>query len=220
MLHYCAIQPQGASPLSWYHKSLFTRNYLIKLYPAVHGAVTWRHRAGALRLLVNNGAIQDTILTPAQLQYPLELTAEKIWVKNDSKTNATSELIWWYYEVQTTDSNALYCNGITNVEASEGDIEDGSGAELYAGRCDCKWLIKVPEGKKIQFNFTEMDLEAKKDQVYIFNGLLRNAPILAIFSGQKIPPIVTSWGNMALVWFISSETHHGKGWKLHYTAID
>ena len=170
---------------------------------------------------VNNGITKDTVLTPNQLLYPLELTAEKIWVtKNNARKNATAQPVWWYYEVQTTDSSTLYCNGTTNVEGIEGDIEDGSGAESYTGRCDCKWLIKVAEGKKIQFNFTEMDAEARKDQVYIFNGQLTNAPILAIFSGQKIPPIVTSWGNVALVWFISNETQHGKGWKLHYKAVD
>lgn len=170
---------------------------------------------------VYNGSTKDTLLTPTQLLYPLELKAEKIWVKkNDSRTKAKAPTVWWYYEVQTTDSSTLYCNATTNVEGSEGDIEDGSGAASYTGRCDCKWLIKVPEGKRIQFNFTGMDLEARKDQVYIFNGVLTNAPILAIFSGQKIPPVVTSWGNSALVWFISNETHHGKGWKLHYTAVD
>ena len=170
---------------------------------------------------VNNDVIKDTVLTPDQLLYPLELKAAKIWVKkNSSRANAIAQPVWWYYEVQTTDSSTLYCSGTTNVEGSEGDIEDGSGAESYTGRCNCKWLIKVPEGKKIQFNFTEMDLEARKDQVFIFNGLLTNAPILAIFSGQKIPPVVTSWGNRTLVWFISNETNHGKGWKLHYKAVD
>ena len=168
-----------------------------------------------------NGTTKDTVLTPKQMLYPLVLKAEKIWVEKQGADNGDATLpAWWYYEVQTTDSSTLYCNGTADIEGTEGFIEDGSGAGGYTGRSNCKWLIKVPEGKKIKFEFTEMDLEAKKDQVYIFNGLQTNAPILAIFSGQKPPPLVTSWGNMALVWFISNETNHGKGWKLHYTAVD
>ncbi len=168
-----------------------------------------------------NDVLSDTLLTPAQIPYPLTLKADKLWVQHsgmDKKSGIGKAL--WYYEVQTTDSSTLYCSGTTNVEGIEGDIADGSGEANYTGRCDCKWLIKVPEGKKIRINFTDMDLEARKDQVYIFNGLQTNAPIAAIFSGQKIPPVITSWGNMVLVWFISNETNHGKGWKLHYKAVD
>ena len=168
-----------------------------------------------------NEARKDTVLTPAQIPYPLTLKADKLWVQHSGmdKRNGTGKALW-YYEVQTTDSSTLYCTGTTNIEGTEGEIADGSGDANYTGRSDCKWLIKVPEGKKIQINFTEMDLEARKDQVYIFNGLQTNAPIAAIFSGQKIPPVVTSWGNMVLIWFISNETNHGKGWELHYKAVD
>ncbi|MES2775700.1 MAG: S8 family serine peptidase [Bacteroidota bacterium] len=173
--------------------------------------IKWRH----------NETTKDTILTPKQMLYPLVLRAEKIWVeKQAAATGVVTTPAWWYYEVQTTDSSILYCNGTIDIEGTEGFIEDGSGAAGYTGRSNCKWLIKVPEGKKIKFEFTEMDLEIKKDQLYIFNGVHTNATILAIFSGPKPPPIVTSWGNMALIWFISSETNHGKGWKLHYTAVD
>lgn len=128
---------------------------------------------------------------------------------------------WYYYEVTTIDSSNLYCGGsVTNVTGTDGYIEDGSGDNNYTGRNDCKWQITVPEGKKIQFNFEQFDTEPKLDQVYIFNGNSTKDPILAIFSGHKIPPIVKSWGNTALIWFLTNEENNYQGWKLHYKAVD
>jgi hypothetical protein len=138
-----------------------------------------------------------------------------------SNKQAPSNEAWWYYEVTTIDSSTLFCgNSVSEINGSEGVLEDGSGTLNYTGRNDCKWQITVPEGKKIQLSFEEFDTEPKIDQVYIFNGTTTKDPILAIFSGHKIPPSIKSWGNTVLIWFLTSEENNYKGWKLHYRAVD
>jgi hypothetical protein len=171
----------------------------------------------------NAGNSRDTVIRKDRLKYPLLLTGDSVYLyrlSNRTSTAARSP-VWYYYEVTTIDSSYLYCGGsVTNVTGTEGFIEDGSGDNNYTGRNDCKWQITVPEGKKIQLNFEQFDTEPKLDQVYIFNGNSTKDPILAIFSGHKIPPVVKSWGNTALVWFLTNEENNFKGWKLHYKAVD
>jgi hypothetical protein len=128
---------------------------------------------------------------------------------------------WWAYSVMTIDSSTLYCGGTVDITADgDGILEDGSGAASYTGRNDCKWQLTAPAGKKIRFEFEQFDTEPKIDQVYIFNGNSTKDPILAIFSGHKIPPPITSWGNSVLIWFITNEENNYQGWRLHYKIVN
>ena len=187
----------------------------------------------------DGGKGRDTIIRRERLKYPLLLTGDSVHIYRlpdkhtygsadkqqyrvaDKRRVANPGKAWWYYEVTTIDSSTLYCGGPPmEVKGAEGYIEDGSGDQNYTGRNDCKWLITVPEGRKIQLNFEEFDTEPKIDQVYIFSGNSTKDPILAIFSGHKIPPAIKSWGNTVLVWFLTSEENNFPGWKLHFRAVD
>jgi len=173
--------------------------------------------------LFREGVRRDTIIKKERLKYPFIASADSLYLyaAAGKKKGVPPRTGWWYYEVITVDSSALFCgNTITNISGSEGTLEDGSGELNYTGRNDCKWQITVPEGKKIQLSFEQFDTEPKIDQVYLFNGSSTKDPILAIFSGHTIPPTVRSWGNTVLVWFLTSEENNFKGWKLHYKAID
>jgi len=170
--------------------------------------------------IFRGGSGRDTLLRKERLKIPFIVPADSLYIYA-AAPSSNWQPAWWYYEVTTVDSSTLYCgNTVTNVNGSEGILEDGSGDLNYTGRNDCKWQITVPEGKKIQLSFEQFDTEPKIDQVYIFNGNSTKDPILAIFSGHNLPPAVKSWGNTVLVWFLTSEENNFKGWKLHYTAID
>jgi hypothetical protein len=41
-----------------------------------------------------------------------------------------------------------------------------------------------------------------------------------MFSGNELPPEITSWGNEVLVWFATNDKVHGQGWKLNYEVVD
>lgn len=162
---------------------------------------------------------KDTTLTAQQLSQPYVFTADSFQVHFLTRP-FKGKNAFLYYEAQPIDSSALYCRDKVLVGGEEGYIEDGSGPENYANRCSCKWLIEVPKDKVIDINFEAFDTEAQFDQVYIFADDGTNYPILAIFSGPKIPPVITSWYNRVLVWFVTNNSNTHKGWRLHYKAVD
>lgn len=177
-----------------------------------------------------DGRMSDTIIRKERLKIPLLVTGDSVYVfrqgggaSGGARATSTGSAAkgWWSYAVTTIDSSTLYCNGmVTNVTGNEGYIEDGSGDASYTGRNDCKWQITAPAGKRLWLDFESFDTEPKLDQVYIFNGTSTRDPVLAIFSGHKLPPAIRSWGNTVLIWFLSSEENNYQGWKLHYKVID
>ena len=94
------------------------------------------------------------------------------------------------------------------------------GENHYANNCSCKWIISVPEGKKIKFTFTAMDSEPNVDFVYLVDG--RTAipeNIIAKFSGQNLPPIVQSNSHEVLIWFVTDKINTGQGWQFQYETV-
>jgi serine protease len=185
---------------------------------------------GVRMTLFHNGGSTDTLVRKDKLRYPFIAVADSIYIYKASagplqrphvSSGAAAGDVWWSYSVMTIDSSNLYCGGTVDVTAdAEGILEDGSGDANYSGRNDCKWQFTAPAGKKIKINFEQFDTEPKIDQVYIFNGNSTKDPILAIFSGHKIPPPITSWSNSVLIWFITSEENNFQGWRLHYKVVD
>ncbi len=183
--------------------------------------------------LFRDGRATDTAVKKDKLRYPFIVAADSIYVYGTASNKPASAFHgsghiavaqpgpWWGYSVITIDSSALYCGGTVDITANgDGILEDGSGAATYTGRNDCKWQLTAPAGKKIRIEFEQFDTEPKIDQVYIFNGNSTRDPILAIFSGHKIPPSITSWGNSVLIWFITNEENNFQGWRLHYKVVN
>ena len=123
------------------------------------------------------------------------------------------------YEAETIDFTKMYCKETIYLN-TEGMIDDGSGNENYSFHSDCKWLITAPEGKVINIKFTELDTEPRVDLIHFFDGAGTHEKMIAIFSGSKLPPELTTWRNQVLIWFVSDEKNQGKGWEAHYTFQD
>jgi len=85
---------------------------------------------------------------------------------------------------------------------------------------DCKWLITAPKGKVIYIKFVEFDTEVRTDWVYFFNGKGTHEKIMAVYSGPRIPPELTTWSNQVLVWFVTDGKNQRKGWKAEYHFQD
>jgi len=83
---------------------------------------------------------------------------------------------------------------------------------------DAFWIIS-PEGEnsqKIMLYFNEFHTEGGKDFLTIYDGDNTNAPVLGQFSGNLLPPTLTSSGNTLLVHFTSDEQVGAEGWSAHY----
>lgn len=125
------------------------------------------------------------------------------------------------YQPIVLDSSKLYCKEIQYLYVPMEQLEDGSGPNPYANKCDCKWVIRAPEGKKIQLDFTQMNTQANRDFVWVFNGeKTLTSNLLAKFSGTSKPPIITSLTNEVLIWFLSDDVVQGDGWQLKYNWVD
>lgn len=102
-----------------------------------------------------------------------------------------------------------------------GKCFDGSKTHDYASGCDCKWIISVPEGKRIRLSFPEFNTQPNEDYVYLFDGdMAMQENVLAVFSGSNTPPVIVSRTNQVLIWFVSDNQSNAKGWKLEYKAVD
>jgi serine protease len=123
------------------------------------------------------------------------------------------------YGVDVIDSRTRYCKGTQRL-TTEGVLTDGSGEHDYSGDSDCKWLITAPPGKLIQFNFSHLDTETQVDKLYFFNGAGTHETVMAISSGRVLPPILTTWSNQVLVWFVTDGENQGQGWRTEFHFVD
>ena len=56
--------------------------------------------------------------------------------------------------------------------------------------------------------------------IYFFDGAGTNERIMAIFSGNELPPELSTWSNQVLVWFVSNGHKQGAGWQARYRFVD
>jgi hypothetical protein len=123
------------------------------------------------------------------------------------------------YEAEAINFSELFCRGTQKID-QEGTFSDGSGSDSYSAASNCKWLITAPQGKVIRFEFDEMDTEPRTDMIHFFDGAGTHEPIMAIFSGNEIPPVFTTWNNQVLVWFVTNRDTQGQGWRARFTFED
>ncbi|CAI8306142.1 MAG: Bacillolysin [Flavobacteriaceae bacterium] len=129
-----------------------------------------------------------------------------------------------FYANYTSTGNAS-CAGVSTLNTSDyGPILDGSGTNNYCNNLDCFWLIQPPQATSVTLNFTSFDLELPAsdgtvyDAVEIFDGINTSSPSLGIFSGNNIPPSITSTTGSMLVRFYSDLEVNSQGWDAYYTS--
>lgn len=155
-----------------------------------------------------------------------ELMGKEIYVPGSSATisyqpGESGALADWLmtYQAETIDVSTLYCRGTKKLFV-EGSLTDGSGEAPYAYHSDCKWLITAPKGKEVLLELTQLDTEKRTDMIYVFNGKSTNADVMAIYSGNKLPPVLRSWTNQVLVWFVTDGQNERQGWEMDYRFVD
>lgn len=125
------------------------------------------------------------------------------------------------YQAINIDSSNMYCEGTKYLYDTKENLNDGSGVFNYTNKCDCKWVIKAPENKRIKLEVTHIDTQANIDFLWVFQGskaLQEN--LIAKFSGNNKPPIIVSNTNEVLLWFMSDNNTTGEGWEINYTWVD
>ncbi|MCS6904179.1 MAG: CUB domain-containing protein [Bacteroidia bacterium] len=108
-----------------------------------------------------------------------------------------------------------FCSGETILTAPSGSFSDGSGIEDYRPGTLCKWLIQPPQAEAITLNFSSFNIN-EQDQVFIFDGPSTTSPLIGAYTGNQIPPTITSSGGSLLVYFVVRSAQGGNGWSANY----
>ena len=168
--------------------------------------------------------VNDTVWNEYNLsKVPLQLfiPSSSLRVKVENTSFRKNDLLKISYQGKTIDSTRLYCSGTHYRNQVSGSIDDGSGENNYTNNCSCRWIITVPEGKRIKFTFDQMDTQPNIDFVYLVDGKTAIPEnFIAKFSGQNIPPVVVSRTNEVLVWFVTDSSSTGQGWQFQYETLE
>ncbi len=123
------------------------------------------------------------------------------------------------------DSNyPYYCGSSGNLTSITGTVEDGSGPNYYANNASCSWLIEpndpnIDSVSEIKLMFNKFDTEISNDVVNVYDGPTTSSPLLGSFTGNNLPPDVTSTSDKMLITFTTNGSNTGYGWFATYEAL-
>ncbi len=139
---------------------------------------------------------------------------------NTSNGNYTSEqeaLI----NIYPKNSYPSHCTGQKEIIGTSGTIVDGSGKFDYQNDLDCLWLIKPPANDSIEditLKWNKFDTESGQDIVTVYDGSSTSDPVLGTYSGNSLPPDVTTTGTEMLVRFQTNSSVGHPGWLASFSS--
>jgi Zn-dependent metalloprotease len=142
-------------------------------------------------------------------------TGGSMYIRFFSDVTVTKQGWDGYY----TSTQTGYCSGTTTLTAPTGTFTDGSGANNYGNNADCKWLIQPTGASQVTLNFTSFDTELNYDGVIVYDGNNTSAPQLGSYTGNSLPPTLTSTGGSMLVQFLSDIAERKQGWSATYNSL-
>ncbi|KAK2170749.1 hypothetical protein NP493_1143g00048 [Ridgeia piscesae] len=91
----------------------------------------------------------------------------------------------------------------------------------------CHWRIEVDKGKRVQLNFTRLDVHTynddrcSPDRVYIYDGSDTTAPLIHSICDLKflVADIISS-ENTVFVYFVSDGQYRRRGFEIEYSSVE
>jgi hypothetical protein len=112
-----------------------------------------------------------------------------------------------------------FCSGTTNLTSPNGLFNDGSFPFTnYIENSNCQWLIQPPGAVTVDLQFNYFSTEANFDFVSVYQGTSNNGVLLGTFSGNNIPPALTSTTGAMFIEFTSDGLVNATGWEGSYTS--
>ncbi|MCB0516712.1 MAG: glycosyl hydrolase family 18 protein [Chitinophagales bacterium] len=101
------------------------------------------------------------------------------------------------------------------------DINYDTGGNLgqYLNNQNSIYTFTENSLSQVRINFTEFDVEANYDYVYIHDGFDTNAPLIGTYTGTTLPPPITSTSNALTLHFTSDGATLGDGWTLQWSVL-
>lgn len=121
----------------------------------------------------------------------------------------------WYLFYTLINNNP----SITTLTASTGTFYDSGGPSNNYNNDERTVVLIQPTGAtNVTLQFTQFNLEANWDYMYIYDGNSVNSPLIGRFTGTASPGTVTSSGGALLIDFRSDCATTNPGWAATYTA--
>ena len=116
-----------------------------------------------------------------------------------------------------------YSTGSKTLTSRSGSITDGSGpVNNYISSNTAYWMIDPQTLSdsitSITLTFSQFDVMAG-DSVKVYDGATTSSPVLGAFSGNTLPPSVTTTQNRMLVEFKTNSGNEASGWYAEYTSV-
>ncbi|MBP6412811.1 MAG: T9SS type A sorting domain-containing protein [Bacteroidia bacterium] len=112
-----------------------------------------------------------------------------------------------------------YCSGGNILTTSSGSFTDGSDTSNYSNNSQCSWLVFPANALSVTVNFTVFNIDSIDDVVNVYDGLDNSFPLLGTFTGNNLPPSITSTGGALFVEFLTNDTITRTGWRAAYTSV-
>jgi hypothetical protein len=110
-----------------------------------------------------------------------------------------------------------HCSGIVTLTDAAGTVEDGSGDYDYNNSSNCKWKFMPTGATTVTLHFTEFNTEPTLDFIKVYDKY-SGGTLLGVYSGNTLPPDLTSTKGSMYIIFFSNSTVTNTGWKLNYTS--
>lgn len=165
----------------------------------------------------NSGTVLGAFSGTARPTAPIIANSGSLFIEFITD-GAVTDIGWAIAWTATTPPPSGPCAGLTNLTANNGSFSDGSGSNNYADNSNCEWLIQPTNGQPITLTFTAFDTEQGFDVVSVYDGSSNAATLLGSFSGNTIPPSLTSTGGDMFVTFTSDPSVNLTGWDANYTT--
>ena len=120
--------------------------------------------------------------------------------------------------ISSQNTRAQYCSGKTTLTSQSGNISDGSSANNYQANANCEWLIQPTGATSISLIFTDFETEGCCDFVEVYDGSSTASPLIGTYSGNTIPPVISSSTGSLYILFYSDPTSQKAGWNAYYTS--
>lgn len=167
--------------------------------------------------IYDGSSTSDSILanlSGSSLPSSITSTGDKMLIVFTSNGSVVSE----GFDASYSSAIIKFCDGIVSLTNFSDTFSDGSGSMDYNPGTICKWLIEPIGAASVTLTFTAFNTEPNDDFIKVYDPTTSPGTLLGEFSGNSLPPSVTSSSGKILVQFYTNNSNNEAGWEAFYTS--
>ncbi|XP_069079880.1 CUB and sushi domain-containing protein 2 [Pleurodeles waltl] len=106
-----------------------------------------------------------------------------------------------------------------NFTTPSGTVLSPNYPEEYGNQLHCVWLIIAKQESRIHLAFNDFDVEPQFDFLAVKDGGTAESPVLGTFSGNQVPPSLTSSGHVTRLEFQTDHSTEKRGFNITFTTF-